>query len=66
MRQEVPFREALQRAVGLERHACLDRACAGDPALRGRLDALLQAHETRDPFLDPVAAAPAGVAAVLR
>jgi hypothetical protein len=52
-REEVLFREALQRATGPERKAFLDQACAGNPALRGRLDALLQAHESPDPFLEP-------------
>ncbi len=63
-REEVLFREALQRAKGSEREAFLDGACAGNPALRARLEALLQAHESPDPFLEPQAAAP-GDATVL-
>jgi eukaryotic-like serine/threonine-protein kinase len=62
-REEVLFREALQRVAGAERGAFLDQACAGNPALRGRLDALLQAHESPDPFLEPLAAAAPGGAA---
>ncbi|HMO65251.1 MAG TPA: protein kinase, partial [Verrucomicrobiota bacterium] len=43
--------ELLARALRLEpaeRPAWLDRECAGDPALRGRLAARLRAHETAD------------------
>jgi eukaryotic-like serine/threonine-protein kinase len=53
--EEVLFREARQRAKGPEREAYLDEACAGNEALRGRLAALLQAHESPDPFLEPQA-----------
>src|SRR5262245_42004577 len=35
-----------------QRAAYLDRACAGDAALRQRVEALLQAHERTDHFLD--------------
>jgi tRNA A-37 threonylcarbamoyl transferase component Bud32 len=58
-REEVLFREALGRAKGSEREAFLHQACAGDEALRGKLEALLQAHESADPPLEPQAAAPA-------
>ena len=51
----VLFREALQRAKGPEREAFLDQACAGEEALRGKLEALLQAHESPGPFLEPQA-----------
>jgi serine/threonine protein kinase/tetratricopeptide (TPR) repeat protein len=51
-REQVLFREALQRAKGAEREDYLDRACAGNAALRARLAALLQAHESPDPFLE--------------
>ena len=57
-REEVLFREALQRASGPVREAFLDQVCAGNPALRGRLEALLQAHESPDPFLEPLAGPP--------
>jgi len=39
------FREAARRTPGAERQAFLDQACANDPALRQRLEALLQAHD---------------------
>ncbi len=52
------FREALKKAAGPERKAFLDGACAGDDALRARLEALLQAHESSDPFLEPQGALP--------
>jgi len=56
--QEVLFREVLQRATGPEREAFVNQACAGNEALRARLEALLQAHESPDPFLEPPAAPP--------
>jgi eukaryotic-like serine/threonine-protein kinase len=64
-REEVLFREALQRPVGPEREAYLDQACAGKEALRRRLAALLQAHENPDPFLEPLAAPPGGPTVLL-
>jgi serine/threonine protein kinase/tetratricopeptide (TPR) repeat protein len=54
-REQVLFREALQRAKGPEREDYLDQACAGDAALGARLAALLQAHESPNPFLEPLA-----------
>jgi len=39
------FREAPQRAKGVEREAFLNQACAGNENLRSRLEALLQAEE---------------------
>jgi serine/threonine protein kinase/Tfp pilus assembly protein PilF len=54
-REQVLFREALQRPKGPQREIYLDQACAGDAALRARLAALLQAHENPDPFLEPPA-----------
>ena len=59
-REEVLFREARQRPRGLEREAYLDQACGGDEALRKRLEALLQAHESPDPFLEPLPAQACG------
>jgi hypothetical protein len=50
-REEAIFRGALQRAKCPEREAFPDTACAGNEALRGRLEALLQAHDSPDPFL---------------
>ena len=52
-REGVLFREALNRAKGPEREAFLNQACAGTGSLRARLAALLQAHESPDPFLGP-------------
>jgi serine/threonine-protein kinase len=52
-REEVLFGEAVQLARGPEREAFLNQACAGNEALRGRLEALLQAHESPDSFLEP-------------
>jgi len=54
-REEVLFREALQRTSGPERENYLDRACAENAALRARLAALLKAHVSPDPFLEPPA-----------
>ena len=51
--EEVLFREALRRTPGSEREAFLGRACEGNPALRDRLEALLQAQGSPDPFLEP-------------
>jgi serine/threonine protein kinase/Tfp pilus assembly protein PilF len=51
MNEESIFAEAVQRAVP-EREAFLDAACGDDAALRGRLEALLGAHDHPDPFLD--------------
>ena len=59
-REEVLFREALQRAKGPERSGFLDQACAADPALRQRLEALLAAHDQPDD--PPATAAPAAKA----
>ena len=45
------FDEALALPQG-EREAWLDRVCAGDPALRGELQAMLAAHERPGGLLD--------------
>ncbi len=50
--EERLFREAIQKPSGPERQAFLDRACAGDPVLRARLGALVEAHENPAPFLE--------------
>jgi serine/threonine protein kinase/tetratricopeptide (TPR) repeat protein len=49
-REEALFQAAVQ-LPGPGRAAFLDRECAGDPALRARLDALLAAHEQSDGVL---------------
>jgi serine/threonine protein kinase/WD40 repeat protein len=50
------FLAALERPTPAERAGFLDDACAADPALRRRLDALLSAHDRPDPVLDRPAA----------
>jgi WD40 repeat protein len=45
------FLRALEKPVGKERTAFLDGACADNPALRRRLEALLQKFETLGTFL---------------
>jgi tetratricopeptide (TPR) repeat protein len=69
------FAAALELATPAQRAAYLDAACAGDPALRGAVEALLRAHETDPGFLErpagsvtgpvdaPAAAIPGPVAA---
>ena len=45
MNEESLFAAALERATAAEREAFLDEACAGDVALRERVDRLLAADE---------------------
>ena len=52
MTEDTIFATALELASGEERAAYLDRACAGDPALRVRVEALLAAHGRPDSLLD--------------
>jgi serine/threonine protein kinase len=59
-REEALFRAAVELPPGAARLAFLEQACAGDPALRHRLEALLAAHDEPDE-LSP-RAAPALVA----
>ena len=47
------FSAALDCGSADERQAYLDLACAGDPALRQRVEALLRAHERAGGFLGP-------------
>src|SRR5262249_3873610 len=49
------FLEALEREDPTERSAYLDTACAGDVALRQRVDALLKSHAQAGSFLDKLA-----------
>jgi eukaryotic-like serine/threonine-protein kinase len=46
------FTDALKLATPAERAAFLDRACAGDPALRAAVDCLLRAHDRHPDFLE--------------
>jgi eukaryotic-like serine/threonine-protein kinase len=55
--EEQIFNTALQFATREERAAYLKGACAGDAALRQRVDALLQAHEPAGNSPDPDATA---------
>ena len=50
MNDETLFHLALERPAS-ERPAFLEQACAGDDALRQRLEDLLRSHETPDSFL---------------
>jgi tetratricopeptide (TPR) repeat protein len=56
------FAEALECGSAAERAAYLDRACAGDAALREQVNALLRAHEAAGNFLRGHSA-PTGAAA---
>jgi tetratricopeptide (TPR) repeat protein len=56
---ESVFAAAVALADPAERTAYLDQACAGNPALRARIDALLRAHDRAGHLLDQTAAAPA-------
>jgi serine/threonine protein kinase len=51
------FAEALEQADAAARTEYLDRACGGDAALRGRVEALLSAHAGAGRFLEPAATA---------
>jgi hypothetical protein len=51
--EEQIFAQALKSQSAADRAACLDAACAADPALRARVEALLQAHERAGAFLTP-------------
>jgi serine/threonine protein kinase/tetratricopeptide (TPR) repeat protein len=52
------FSTALERETAAARAAYLDAACAGEPDLRARVEALLRAHERPGPFLEPDATGP--------
>jgi tetratricopeptide (TPR) repeat protein len=56
------FAEALERRSAQDRAAYLERVCEGDAALRGRVEALLRAHQEAGDFLGGHSA-PAGQAA---
>src|SRR5687768_15759458 len=51
MNEEDIFHEALARGRPVERAAYLDHACAGDPALRASVEALLRANVGASGFL---------------
>ena len=52
MSEESIFVAALEKATPVERAAYLEGACAGDPELRRRVEALLRAHEQSGDLLD--------------
>jgi serine/threonine protein kinase/TolA-binding protein len=57
--EEWIFARALEITSAPERAAFLDRACAGNPALRAEVEALLRAHDRSGDLLDvPEGAAP--------
>jgi WD40 repeat protein len=58
-RVEAVFFAAREKASAEERRALLDEACAGDAALRERVEALLRAHEEAHSFLESPAVGPA-------
>jgi len=55
---ELELFAAIAGADPAERASLLDRECAGDPAKRDRLEALLRAHDRPDSLLDRPAVAP--------
>src|SRR5262245_29208744 len=61
---EVVFFTALEKATPAERDAYLDEACAGNAALRRRVEALLAAHPHIGLFLERPVAQADGVAAL--
>src|SRR5262245_65950269 len=52
MTEQTIFLSALDVPKGDKRAAFLDSACAGDPALRRQVEALLDAHERSGAFLN--------------
>src|SRR4051812_10909285 len=52
MKGEQIFLEAVERKSPADRVAYLERACAGDPELRARIEDLIRAHEQPGTFLD--------------
>jgi hypothetical protein len=57
MTEESIFLAALEQVTPADRAAYLDAACAGDTALRERVEALLRSHTDPDSFLDKPAIA---------
>jgi serine/threonine protein kinase len=53
MSEESVFLTALEKPTPAERAAYLQEACAGNPELRRRVEALLWAHDQSGDFLDP-------------
>src|SRR5438093_12813889 len=59
---EIVFFTALEKATPADRAAYLDEACAGDGALRRRVEALLAAHPQVGQFLERPVVEAEGVA----
>src|ERR1700693_6034451 len=59
MTEETLFAAALEKATPNEGSASLDDACSGDPAMRQRVEALLQSHEQADFLNKPAVDRPA-------
>src|SRR4051812_32266371 len=55
-RVKAVFQSAVDRETPAERKAFLNEACGTDAALRGRVDALLAAHDNTNSLLDQPAA----------
>src|SRR5262245_59275568 len=51
MSERTIFMTALEKSTPEQRAAFLDEACAGDAAMRERVEALLQSHEQGGSFL---------------
>jgi serine/threonine protein kinase/tetratricopeptide (TPR) repeat protein len=66
MNEQALFIEALEKHDPAERAAFLDQMCAGDPALRQRLERLLQHHQQADSFLESPTLAWAALAELIR
>ena len=62
MNEETLFIEALEIRNTAERAVYLDRVCAGDTALRARLERLLDEHRRAGSFLDQPAVTPGATA----
>src|SRR5262245_24564200 len=58
MNEESLFAAALDRPTAAERRTFLDEACAGDLALRRRVEFLLAAHEKTQGILDQLVQSP--------
>ena len=63
MNDETLFAAALEKQSPAERSAFLDEACAGDAAMRQRVEALLHAHEKAGDYLERPAVAQMACAA---
>ena len=64
MTEATIFITALEKPTEAERAAFLADACAGDPGLRRRVEALLRAHAEPDDILDPTCDRPEATGAI--